>query len=349
MRPICFYHKADLDGVCSGAIVKHFVPDVELVGYDYGQPFPWEKVFNTPRADTGKTGDTHTLYADDFSYWPKRTVYMVDVSLPPEDMKRLAKVSNLVWIDHHASIINQMAGFEIDGYQVVGAAGCELCWVWFESRVRGLLAHEVLHLLEEGCNVPEAVRLLGRYDVWDKDHPDWESKILPFQYGLRTQKDAYDPLGGAESKDPANPDGLSLWEELFAMRLNLNAIVRDGRMILRYQAEVNRRAMETGAHEFKMAVPRTDHTPTGMMTPDGYLRVLACNTIVFNSLFFDGFYDPTKHDVMCAYCQLASGKWKVSLYTTKPELDCGAICKTFGGGGHKGAAGFICDNLPWEK
>ena len=34
MRPICFYHSADLDGVCSGALVKHFVPDVELVGCD---------------------------------------------------------------------------------------------------------------------------------------------------------------------------------------------------------------------------------------------------------------------------------------------------------------------------
>ena len=37
MKPICFYHKADLDGVCSGAIVKHFVPDCELYGFDYGE------------------------------------------------------------------------------------------------------------------------------------------------------------------------------------------------------------------------------------------------------------------------------------------------------------------------
>lgn len=37
MKPICFYHKADLDGVCSGDIVKHFVPDVERYGFDYGE------------------------------------------------------------------------------------------------------------------------------------------------------------------------------------------------------------------------------------------------------------------------------------------------------------------------
>lgn len=28
---------------------------------------------------------------------------------------------------------------------------------------------------------------------------------------------------------------------------------------------------------------------------------------------------------------------------------CGAIAKALGGGGHKGAAGFVCDDLPWNK
>ena len=36
----CFYHSADLDGQCSGAIVKLARPDCELVGIDYGDPFP---------------------------------------------------------------------------------------------------------------------------------------------------------------------------------------------------------------------------------------------------------------------------------------------------------------------
>jgi nanoRNase/pAp phosphatase (c-di-AMP/oligoRNAs hydrolase) len=76
-------------------------------------------------------------------------------------------------------------------------------------------------------------------------------------------------------------------------------------------------------------------------------RVLACNTIVFNSQFFAGFFDPEKHDVMCAYSRRSDGKWKVSMYTTKDEIDCGAIAKHFGGGGHKGAAGFVCTRLPW--
>jgi nanoRNase/pAp phosphatase (c-di-AMP/oligoRNAs hydrolase) len=52
---------------------------------------------------------------------------------------------------------------------------------------------------------------------------------------------------------------------------------------------------------------------------------------------------------MVPFAKMANGKWKVSLYSTKPEIDCGAIAKTFGGGGHYSAAGFVCNRLPWES
>ena len=101
-------------------------------------------------------------------------------------------------------------------------------------------------------------------------------------------------------------------------------------------------------HDIKWLEARTPEVFRDRGVEPHVLRVLACNTIVFNSQFFDGFYDPEKHDVMCAYSQRRDGKWKVSLYTTKDEIDCGAIAKHFGGGGHKGAAGFVCTRLPWD-
>jgi nanoRNase/pAp phosphatase (c-di-AMP/oligoRNAs hydrolase) len=39
----------------------------------------------------------------------------------------------------------------------------------------------------------------------------------------------------------------------------------------------------------------------------------------------------------------------VSVYSTNPNIDCGAICKKYGGGGHKGAAGFQCKELPFQR
>lgn len=44
MNPICFYHNADFDGLCSAAIVYRNVPGVELVGINYGDVFDFERV-----------------------------------------------------------------------------------------------------------------------------------------------------------------------------------------------------------------------------------------------------------------------------------------------------------------
>ena len=141
----CFYHSADLDGHCSGAVVKHVYPACEMIGINYGDPFPWEAIEEN------------------------ELVYMVDFSLQPfEDMVRLGELADLVWIDHHRTAIleaQKHPGFCYGAQLAEGKAGCELTW-------------EYLH---EFTPIPRAVYLLGRYDVWDHQDPD----TLPFQYGLR--------------------------------------------------------------------------------------------------------------------------------------------------------------------
>lgn len=343
MKPICFYHKADLDGVCSAAIVKHFVPECELYGIDYGETFPWELA--EYRASSARE-------VGDF----KRTVYMVDFSLPAEDMRRLAEISKLIWIDHHKTAIDAYEATGpnpfIFGVRRTDLAACELCWWALGQNSRAD---------NEQIPTPEAVRLLGRYDVWDKDNPEW-NKIMAFQYGCRTLDGAYDPASDMWptmlSFMPPDKDGyvwynLSLEDQSKLTRVydvSIGRCVDLGTVILRYQAEQNHRACETGAQMVHFDDSRwsTPHPASTDSIHNWKYTALICNTTVFNSQFFDGFYDPAKHDVMCAYMQLANGKWKVSLYSTKPEIDCGAICKTFGGGGHPGAAGFVCDELPWR-
>lgn len=339
MNPICFYHKADLDGVCSAAIVKHFVPECELHGIDYGDKFPWDLVRPGPEAKTdplwmhlfkpengyecGDNWETFTV--------KKRTVYMVDFSLNhPTDMKRLHALAELVWIDHHKTAMEACTTPGIRGIRAVGQAACELCWEWFT----GSWPVE---------NLPEAVRLLGRYDVWDKDHPEWESRILPFQYAIRSEEAIYDPEC-LRWRFLLGVDGYSQSLHTYIEAPWLDHAIERGAAILRYQAEVNRKACEAGAHYHTLLA-----TMPGQISTAPYpYRTLCCNTTTNNSQFFDGFFDPEKHDVMCAYSQRSDGKWKVSLYTTKDKIDCGAIAECFGGGGHKGAAGFICAHLPWE-
>ncbi|CAB4211726.1 hypothetical protein UFOVP1419_12 [uncultured Caudovirales phage] len=143
----CFYHSADKDGHCSGAIVKMVYPDCEMIGINYGQPFPWE-----------------TIAVDD-------VVFMVDFSLQPfADMILLKEAcAQLVWIDHHKSAIEErdLAGVPIGGMQLVGKAGCELTWDYLIDRI--------------DISTPRAVFMLGRYDVWDwMNHPG----AMEFQKGM---------------------------------------------------------------------------------------------------------------------------------------------------------------------
>ena len=85
MKTVGFYHKSDLDGRCSGAILKYHIPDITLVGIDHGDPFPWNMI------------NSGTI------------VYMCDFSLPDINlMYRLwEKSAEFIWIDHHKSAIER--------------------------------------------------------------------------------------------------------------------------------------------------------------------------------------------------------------------------------------------------
>ena len=59
-----------------------------------------------------------------------------------------------------------------------------------------------------------------------------------------------------------------------------------------------------------------------------------------------GYIEP--YDLMITFVRRKDKLWNVSLYSTKDHIDCGSIAKSFGGGGHKGAAGFQCKDLPFN-
>ena len=154
---VAIYHSRDLDGYSSGAIIKRRYPKAKLIGYDYGQPIPYDKI-------------------------PKGVpIIMADVSLPMPDMVELANYSGnqLTWIDHHISAINDYQTFlseSCNGEPFLtavlenGIAACEGTWKY----------------LFPDKTMPEFVRLLGEYDTWrNKDKDKWDNQILPFQFGMR--------------------------------------------------------------------------------------------------------------------------------------------------------------------
>lgn len=268
---ICFYHRSDFDGMCSGAIVKMVYPKCSFRGLDYGDYFPWDEVKN-------------------------RDVVMVDFSLPIDDMLRLRKeAQNFIWIDHHIGIIQEAQGHEFDGVLNSDRAACESTWLYF-------------------CPdkpIPEVVRLIGRYDVWDHSDP----KTLPFQYGLKlymTHPVAYQDLW-------------QQWFDEFPQE-----ILEEGKIVLRYVERDNDHYVDSCSFKTDL---------------DGF-RCIAVNKMLTNSQLFDSVWNEDKYDIMLTF-GFKGSFWVVSLYTTKDDIDVLGIAKAHGGGGHKQAAGFTCKELPF--
>lgn len=277
------YHRGDLDGKASGAVIwKKFCDQVEwqkdFIAAQYGEEFPFERI---------SEGET---------------VIMADFSLQPFDseMTKLADMCKLVWIDHHSTAIKDYknSGLRLAGLRKDGEAACSLCWRYFFPRQP----------------VPLALKYLSLYDIWDHSNPN----VLPFQYGLRME---YTNL---ESE---------IWQKIWVSDpVWISSVINVGKTLLKYEERTN------NIYRSAFAFP---------VTLDGY-KCLAINRGLCGSLVFGE--EINNYDMVIAFVLHEKGperSWNVSLYSTQDHVDCGQIAKTHGGGGHKGAAGFTCLELPF--
>jgi oligoribonuclease NrnB/cAMP/cGMP phosphodiesterase (DHH superfamily) len=162
--------------------------------------------------------------------------------------------------------------------------------------------------------MPRAVYLLGRYDIWDHTCPD----TVPFQYGLRLNPDT----------KPDSPVWPMLFDPVVCDTI-IAATISVGKTILQYEAQQNAAICRYSSFETLI---------------HGY-RVITVNAALSGSMVFDSIYDPARHDAMCIFSYSRRGDWRLSFYSTKPEVDVSALAKEFGGGGHAGAAGCHVDDI----
>lgn len=245
------------------------------------------------------------------------TVYMVDFALQPfSDMVRLKEMcKEFIWVDHHKTSLNEavLNSFTTPGLRQDGVAGCELTWTY----------------LFPDKHMPVAIKLLGAYDIWDHSDPS----TLPFQYGMRIKE-----------TDPGKD--MTWWNMLMKQTSSpyIEEIVSDGETILAYEEMTNASLIKSYGFETLLPVDYVE---------DGRKRYRVYQAIVVNrgngsSKIFDSVWNAEKYHLMITFCRLPSRKWTVSLYSTREDVDCGAIAKIFGGGGHKGAAGWQCEELPFS-
>ncbi len=373
-KTIVIYHKIDLDGWMSAAIVKKWFEEnnkdpyfttleninavnlepfeeknnMSFLGWDYGDEIP------------------------DLSSYDK--VIMVDVAFPLINMDVIASNVKLIqrdfiWIDHHLSAIKECSVEIGDNVNVAGYGGirdttfaaCELTWIYF-------FPDEV---------IPEIVRLLGRYDCFGH-------KTKSFSYDPNEYTEAEEYLKSVDkltefNNNKTSVDGYSLiqyandvakrlseeqkvLEFQYAARARINnyedaykhllsdipigeklnsTLVADmlgeGRTIYQYLCTEARQT-------YKKAFPIKlfeQNDPNGIH--GGHWRFLCVNQERFNPVNFGIDYHKEGYDGFACFWY-KDKKWYWSLYNDNGQVDVSVIAKQFDGGGHAGASGFVCNS-----
>jgi len=343
MKTVCIYHRVDLDGWMSAAIVKHWfienhrdglyfitidgldVPDdishldtLTFLGYHYGDPIP------------------------DLSEYDQ--VIMCDVSFPPDYMKHLVDKlgTNFIWLDHHISAINSCPStlsyvnnlgklIPVEGIRDVNFAACELTWKYFMSN-----PIDKFFETEEQCPMPEIVRLLGRYDCFGHKGTDEEQKVLEFQYGARAiitnYEKAYNWL----------LDVIHDNKHTSTKHLTVNFIYNLGESIYLYLCTEAKQIYKNG---FTIILQEPDYLYKNPTNKQYFNRSFICfNKERFNPINFGIDYHKDGYDGAACFWY-ANGMWNFSLRNDNGLVDCSMIAKHYGGGGHKGAAGFSIKDL----
>jgi hypothetical protein len=304
------YHSADFDGLFCREIARKFLPDAELVGWDFGQPAL--EIPNGP-------------------------IYVLDLPLDAPfgfnynetDKERGPQhPPGLVWIDHHKSSICSHPT-DIPGYRIDGVAACRLAWAYFTAAIDdyALILPSKQEFISRLVSEPLAVRLAGEYDVWDKRDPHADI----FQHGLRSRE--LTPEVWAQLLDDGVDSALQgTGMDITPSEQMAMVLIEAGSAIQYAKTHENESIIKTAGFDLDF---------------EG-LHFLACNHARYNSFLFTAGLKP-EHDA-CLGFAWKGGKWTVSLYHApgKEHHDLSLIAVKHGGGGHRGACGFRGKTLPFN-
>jgi oligoribonuclease NrnB/cAMP/cGMP phosphodiesterase (DHH superfamily) len=161
--------------------------------------------------------------------------------------------------------------------------------------------------------VPKVIQLLGDYDIW------------AFKFGNDTNY-----LQTGIRLNVTKPES-SNWETWLKEDYYPYCEINNGTIAIKYRDNYYKSLVNS----------------IGFYTEfEGY-RGICCNASSVSSQLFDSINKNT-FDIMLPF-SFDGNQWTVSIYSTNPDIDCSEIAKKYGGGGHKGAAGFQCKELPFKK
>lgn len=167
-------------------------------------------------------------------------------------------------------------------------------------------------------DLPYYIKLVSDYDCWLYNY---EPDTTYFKIGIEMQN--YDALD-------------NVWKSLYesfvdnvCLSVSEGSIIEDGKLVKKYIDNDNTYYREHFAYETEI---------------EG-LKCLVVNKKSNSWIFGDKF---NKYPIVMVWV-FNGTKYSYSLFSSNPNVDCSKIAEKYGGGGHKGAAGFSNDELLFRR
>ena len=307
---IAVFHHTDFDGYGAAAVVynSHLIKEDEFESISFIPVNYNDKLVKCDRIDEFDEDDDTNI------------IYIVDLSLTTLDsLKEVQKMISkynckVVYIDHHVTSIEAWKDYinypELSVLREAEESG-QLEKILDINRSGAWLAYD--HLI--GNDYPDIITYIDDYDRWVHNYP--ESKMANTAFYASTN--LTDPTDG-------------VWSDMLADDTETEGFVEKGRAIIEYVASNNKRYRDSYMYQSTI----TDEN--GKTYP---CAVLSYKT---NSDVFGTAYD--EYPIVVAWA-FDGERFVYSLYSNlkDPNINCAAIAKMYGGGGHTGAAGFTSDTL----
>lgn len=303
------FHHDDLDGYGAAAVIKYLL--LPKLGYD--SDVEYIELNYNHATDKEKLAIVQ----------PEDEVYILDYSFGEDMYDSFIKLYNtvtnkrIVWIDHHKTSVEfkKNHSTEVDNISnliVEGTSGAALTYMWVMNDTQ-----ESLHSAFLESNLPMFLRYISDYDCWNKKYI--ESDYFKLGMDVSDYRNLYSTVWmNLFDSDSTNLSKDNLVERIVYLGKVVKKYLDNDYAFVRrsigYESELN------GTKCFCVNSPGTSW--------------------VFGDLI-------SKYP-MCVLYEHDGDEYAVSLYS-EGEVDCSAIAAAYGGGGHPGASGFRCKELPFKK
>lgn len=249
-----------------------------------------------------------------------REVWILDFSFPRPAMKTIIKESErTIVLDHHKTAAENLHGL-LQEMRIEGIQRSADILIFDEKRSGAGMTYDFLEDDKQkraGYRLP---RHNGRRANWLVDHVE-DGDLWRFAIPGSPEVRAF---LGSKKMD------FETWSKI--LKDGEENAIRGGGMIMEYLDSYGEKACDTAKME-KIA---------GHLVPTMTIAYMNCSEHLAKLL--------TKYPdapFAASYFRRSDGKWQFSL-RSRGNFDVAEIAKTFGGGGHKPAAGFEADRLPWD-